>query len=342
MLKKLKIETFLVGILLLVILSFLVLLPKTASFQASPEQLSIGILLDLLITIPVIYFLFIRKTKIPKSTILYTFIGCIFLAGFILPPEQQTLVSNVQYILIPLVELGILGMLIYKIRSLNKSFRSQQDKEFDFYDKLVLACTDIFSNRVGRLLATEISVIYYLFSFKKDKEVNDTTFTYFEKSGIKTVIYAVLFLVVAETVVVHLLVSKYNPTIALVLTLLGLYVGLQIVAIVRSLSKRLITIDFETDTLHLKYGFACQTSIPFNCIEKIEDTKKSFSSDKGNTQLSIFDLLDTHNLTVFLNKPLILYKIYGMQKEYTSISFFIDEKDVFVNSIQGVIEEREK
>ena len=82
---------------------------------------------------------------------------------------------------------------------------------------------------------------------------------------------------------------------------------------------------------------ACQTVIPFDCIQKIEKSKKSLSNDKSNVCLSMFDIIDPHNVTIYLKEERTLNKIYGIEKKYRSISLYLDESEMFTNKIEQII-----
>jgi len=332
MIKRLQLDHLKFGIPLLIIL-FLVILPKTSAFQSAPADMSVAILLDLLITVPIVYFFIIRKTKIPKFTVIYPFLIGILIAGFIIPIEYQALLSKVKFIAVPLIEVGLVSVLIYKIVQLNKSFKRQANNENDFYDNLLIACNEIFPGRIGRILATEIAVFYYLFSTKKKTDIQENEFTYFKKNGIKTVLIVILFVLLIELFAMHLLLAKWNETVAWVVTLLSVYAMFQIFSISKSLNKRLLSINYHTKTLHLRYGFASQTAIPFECIERIEKTTKTLE-DKDHLKLSVFDMLDAHNVIIYLNKTHLIHRIYGIQKQYKSIALFVDDKELFVRKIE--------
>lgn len=319
----------------ILIVLFLVILTRTIGFQQSPDELSIGVLLDLLVTIPVLFYFLIRNTQVPKITVCYTFLAGLLLASFIIPADEQQLLSKVKVIAIPIIEIGIVSMLLFKMSRLSKSLKKSSGD--DFYDKLLLACNEVFPNRVGKILATEIAVFYYLF-YSKKKDINsELEFTYSEKSGIKSIVVVFLFLISIETIVVHLLVSKWNVTVSWILSLLGLYTIIQVLAILRSMNKRLITIDYEAESLNLRYGFGSQTLISFDSIRSIEKSTKAFANEKSHVCLSLFDLLDSNNIVIHLNDENKLQKIYGMEKKYRSISLFIDESDLFVETIEEII-----
>jgi len=318
------------------ILSFLVFLSTSNLFYEAQSQLSIAILLDLVITIPIVYYLIIRNSKIPNFTIVYSIVIGLVVAGYIIPEENQELLSKVKLFAIPAIEVGILSLLIYKIRNLRKTYTNINQNE-DFYDRLLIACNAVFPGRVGKVLATEVAVFYYLFAGKQKKKSLTNGYTYFKKSGIRTTIGVFLMLILTETIIVHVLVEKWNPNVAWVLTFIGTYTMFQIISILISMSKRLINIDHESDTLILRYGFGCQTSIPFSMIDRIEKSKKSVSDLENYISLSLFDILDSNNLIIHLKGENILYKIYGIEKKYKSISLFVDDIDQFVSEVEKEI-----
>lgn len=339
MINKIRFEIAGFGFLLLMVL-FLVFLPTTSSFQSAQKELSFAILLDLIITIPFIYYLIIRKTAIPKFTVIYALFFGILVAGFIIPIEHQTLLSKVKLIGIPILEISLVSLLIYKAISLRKSIKNSKINNLDFYDNVVMACHEVFPGRVGQFLATEIAMFYYLFSFKKNKEIHKNEYTYSKKSGIKEVIGVFLFLLIIETAAVHLLVGQWNTTIAWILSILGLYTGLQIIAIVRSMDKRLIKIDVDHSALKLNYGFACFTEIPFDMIERIKKGRVGIK-EKNNVNLSIFEILETPNMHIKVKELKTLHKFYGLKKTYNSISFYVDDKDAFLSNLEQLIEAKE-
>ena len=189
---------------------------------------------------------------------------------------------------------------------------------------------------MGKVLATEISMFYYLFSFGKNKIPSENELTYTKKNGTKSILNVFLFLI--ETIILHLFVANWYNTIAWILTFLGIYTGLQILAILLSMSKRLISINYETQTLHLRYGFGAQTYIPFSNIEKINDSKKSDFDSPAHVYLSLFDIVDTPNLSLKLKEEHTLYKIYGLEKKFKSIALSIDQKDLFVEKLLEVLD----
>jgi len=311
----------------LIIASFLFILTRSDHFQKSSSELSYAITLDFLITIPLVYALIIWKGGIPKFTILSIFILCLLVASYVIPENEQELLDQVKYIAIPVLEIGIFSFLIYKIRSISKSISENGLASLDFYDKLKMACQSTFPGRVGKLFCTEIAVMRYaLFPLKK-VAIMPNEFSYYKKSGIKSIIAVLIGLVLVEVIVVHLIVAQSSEKIAWILTAVGLYALIQVLSLLRSMNHRPITINYEEKILELRYGFFAETAIPFSWITELEINKKSLAESKSVIKLSPLDLVDTHNIILKLDRTHILHKIYGIEKEYKSIAVFIDEKE---------------
>lgn len=332
--KKIHLKPFVFSLPLFLII-FLIAIPRCLMYETIPENLSLAIILDLLITVPIMYFIIIRKRNIPKFTTIYPFLLGIVIASYIIPPEHQYILSQIKSIVIPLLEVTAISILLFKIKALNTSFKKTAG--LDFYDKLIMATDEIFPNRIGPVLASEMAVFYYLFSFNK-KDINpELEFSNYKKSGIISVIGVFIFLLIVETFAVHVLLASWNNTAAWILTILSLYALIQIISILRSMKQRPLFFNNQTQTLHLNYGFASYTRIPYSHIESIEVTRRSPTNDKSHISLSIFDLLDSSNLIISVNQENILYKMYGMKKPFQSIALFVDEKEIFAVKLNEII-----
>ena len=109
---------FTIPVLLILSLFFIT---QSNWFSKYPTQLSVGITIDLLFLIPLVYFFLIRKKEIPKITVLSLFIVGLVTASYILPENHQLLLSQVKTYFFPVVELGILTFLFIKIRKLGNN-----------------------------------------------------------------------------------------------------------------------------------------------------------------------------------------------------------------------------
>jgi len=321
----------------LLILTFLIGLTQSALYLNSPNPLTVGIVLDFLVTIPFVYALIIWKRDIPKFTILSVLIICIIIASFVIPVEQQGLLTTIKTILVPLIEVGLIGFVAWQARSIFKEYKETKNQKLDFFELITEACNRAIPGKVGTLLATEIAVIYYVFFVRSKEEKQPNEYTYFKRSGIKTVVGVVLAIAFCELVVMHLLLHQWNATVAWVLTFFSGYACLQIIALLRSMNSRLFSIDASNRLLKLKYGFVNYTTIPIDLISDIRFHRRSLPDDKKTIKLSPLDLLDSHNIVIDLKEEHTLHRIYGLKKQFTSIAIYVDEKDQFVEELKRLI-----
>lgn len=313
----------------------LFILVRTPLFQANPESLSIAITLDLLLSIPFVYYLIIRKKAIPKITVVSVFMGCLALAHFILPPSQQTFLSQLEFWLFPLAEFFVLSFVIISASKTIRQFKIQKKAIPDFFTALCTACKAALPMRIAMVMATEIAVVYYsLFAWTTKKIKRTNEFTYYKKSGIIAAVYAFMLIILAETFAVHMAVERWNATVAWVLSAFSLYTCVQLFALIRSMPKRLTFIDEEDGKLHLRFGFFSETTIAIKDIQNIQLTTRTLPEDGSVVQFSPLGGLDNHNMILHLDSTMTLNKIYGLQKDFRSLAIYIDEKELFVEQIK--------
>lgn len=333
MTKSLKFSDLIFLVPIFFVLS-LVMLVNLPFYQTAPASLTYAVIFDLLLTTPLIYFLIIRKRNIPKITVVSVFMGCLFLAHYIIPTAQQTLLHQLEFWLVPIVEFCVISAIIFSAQKTILQFKAEKKKSPDFYTALGLACKAVLPKRVATIFAMEIAVVYYaLFSWNAKPTAGITEFTSHKKNGITSVVYALMMIFLAETFAVHMLVDRWSELVAWVLTWFSLYTCLQLFALVRSLPRRLSYIDKIERRLYLRSGFFNETIIDIDTIKGIQLTARSLPEDGSIVKFSALGGMDTHNIILHLDEETIMQRIYGFQKSFTSLAIFIDEKDLFVNQL---------
>ncbi len=325
-----KMLIFLVPVLFISGLYFLV---QSSVFAADPGKFSTLITIDLLVTLPVLHFLLIRKKEIPKFTVFSVFIIGMIAASFILPQEHRSFLDMVKTYALPVIEFGVLGFIIWKVRKTILSFRKEKGEEADFFTVLKKATSEAFPKGVSVLLATEIAVMYYLFHPKGGKTLAENEFSYHKKNGIALVVGTFIGIIAIETFAVHILVAKWSHIAAWVLTFLSIYTGLQLTALIRSFGKRPIVLDKENGILKLRYGFFADFELPLDAIESIDKTSRTPREKEGFEPLSQLGSLDGHNLILNLKEEYSLSGFYGIKKKFSRLGIYIDEKDRFVEEV---------
>jgi hypothetical protein len=280
--------------------------------------------------------LLIRKTSIPKTTLVPFLIFGVIICSFILPIEHQNYLSLFKIWVLPVVELSILSFVIFNVRKGIKRFRLNKNESFDFFTTLKSTCYEILPRGIVMPVVTEMAVFYYGFLNWRKRELKNNEFTYHKDSGTIALLIVVIFIVAIETFVIHILVQRWNNTVAWILTFLSIYSAIQILGLLRSMPKRPISI--ENAKLYLRYGIMNETTIEFNNIESVELSSKDIVSTKGIRRLSILGELESHNLVIRLKEENILYGLYGIKREYKVLALYVDNKEEFQNQVNKYIQ----
>jgi len=319
----------------LTIIGLMIAISKSPIFSTNASILSTGITFDLLLIVPLIYFLLIRKTSIPKTTVVPFFIIGILTCSLILPLENQYYLNLFKTWVLPIVQLSILSFVFFKIRKVVKHYKQNKTESFDFFTTLKNTCHEILPKGVVIPLATEIAVFYYGFIHWKKRKLKENEFTYHKDSGTVSLLIVIIFIVAIETVVLHIHLQKWNVTIAWILTLLSIYFGIQLLGFLKSMFKRPIAI--ENNKLFLRYGIMNETTIDIANIDSIEISSKDIKLNKETRKLSFLGELESHNIVIRLKKENILVGLYGVKRKYKNLALYIDKKNEFKNEINNAL-----
>ncbi len=313
----------------LALIGFIVILINTKYYQIHTTSLAVPITLDLVLTLPVLYFLLIRKKAIPKITVASVFVLSIIAASYIIPIADQSLLSQIKTYAIPAIEIVVLSYVFMKMRAVYREFKFDASAKPDFFDVLYDATRKVLPTPLNGLMATEIAVVYYaIVNWRKKESYAYNEYTYHTKNGIFSVLYAFMGLACVELMAMHMLIAKYSLFWAWIATALTLYSLLQIFALIKSMSRRPIILDHKKGILKLRYGFFSQVDIELNQIREIELTRKSIAEDDKQTiPLSPLGLLDSHNIVLHLDKEYILTGFYGIKKSFTNIAIYADDRE---------------
>ncbi|WP_299678751.1 hypothetical protein [uncultured Dokdonia sp.] len=321
------------GIPLLLIIG-VVLLTQSQVFTTQSSLLSIGVTADLLVTIPLVYFLLIRKTKIPKTTIVPFLILGMILCSTLIPQENQTYFLLFKKWIFPLVEITVITYIIYKVRSVVKQYNLKKNTTIDFFTALKNTCKEILPKTVAIALTTEIAVFYYGFIYWKKRTLKKNEFSYHKETGSLTLLAAIICIIAIETIVLHVVIAKSSTIAAWIVTFLSIYSGIQLFGFLKSILKRPISI--QNEKIYLRYGIMSESIIAIKDIDTILLSSKDIDAKETRT-LSFLGSLEPHTIIITLKKEYTLTGLYGIQKKYKKIAFSVDDKIRFKNTVEHFI-----
>ena len=308
----------------------------TTVFKNNQQVVSYGIMIDLLITAPLIYLFLIRKKTISKYTVLRVVSLGIIMSGIILNTESNQLISIVKQWLAPMIEAIVFSIIIRKFYLANKKTKTLNSGSIDFLTHSRVVLAEAFGNhKVGSVVATEASMFYYAFLSKKNNKCSeDLHFTSYKESAIIAIFYAFMMAIVVETLALHFLLMLVSPILAWVLTGLSLYTCIQLFAHIRAITSRVIKINNSILELHM--GLAADAEIHLSNIKSIEIISKE-SMIKDTVKISLIKKLEPQNILIELYETVEITKLYGIKRYSKRISFYVDEPKIFYDKLKTLI-----
>ncbi|MTI33127.1 hypothetical protein [Xanthovirga aplysinae] len=326
-------KAFTLGILgLAAIYAAMLWLVGSTHYMQQPLLFSRAVSADLIFTAPLVYFLLIFRSSIPKITVIPVFVLSLFVGFYILPEKHQQYLDWAYTTLLPLAEVGVIVYVFSRVRKIIQEFRkSGREGAIDFLEILREVTFRVFGNRkVADIFSTEISVFYYAFFCRKPKFSEDNNyFSYHRENGLLAMISVFILIIGVETVGLHVVVDVFvNATVAWVLTGASLYSLLYLIAQYRASVFRPIQIG-EKD-INIRFGLMGNAKIAFNNISKIELSSNEPNDEKKKLKFSLLGGLGGHNVIIYLRNPSFSIGAFGIKTHFQILMLEVDDKEEFV------------
>ena len=303
---------------------------SVSSLYADESILSTALLLDLVLTAPILYYLAIRRTRIPRITVaIVVLLGFLF-AYSIVPETQKDHVALVSSWLLPALEVAVFGFVVYKTVQLTRKFRNDPDLEPELHTAIRTFVADNFGDSfLTRAISYEISVICHCFFPNRSTRSNG--FFYHKNRGSKSLYGVVAFIIIAETIAVHLLVALWSPVAAWILTALSLYFLLFLTAHFRALAMRPIRV--EGGKLLFRFGLLLDAEIELSDIEDVRRIAVG-QQDEADREASLLAGFEQVNLMLVLERKHVGRGPYGAGLSFRRLAFFADEPEMLLKGLE--------
>jgi len=304
------------------------LITFTQRYESDQQLISNAIIGDLLITAPLAYLLLIRKTAVSKFTVIRVFVIGVLVAGLILNAHSNDLLQFVKTWISPLIEVGIIFLVLRKFYTASKAGKQAGNNKVDFLAHCRRVMFEVTGNATaGNIFSSEIAVFYYAFIGRKYKGIDyRSTFTAYKENGVILFLGTFLALFMIETIGVHFLLSMWNKVGAWIITGLSFYTCIQLFAHIRAIKARPTIINDHSLEVH--NGLAGDAYIDISNIEKFEMTNKIPVGRKA-IKISLLKTLEGHNCVVYLKQPIEVTKIFGIKKTTDTVLLFVDRPKDF-------------
>lgn len=307
-------------------------LMTSSNFISNRSLLAVGSSVDIALIIPLVYFLFIRNSSIPKITLVPVFILSLVGAFQVIPNDYHSTLNRIEMLVAP-IELSIIGFLIYKVIQLNKKLGQTKGGLRNFPERMRQVLLDLKAIPIlANVASTEASLFYYTFAgWKRPNVLQENEFSNYRESGYKSIFVLILFLLPVETFVLHYWLSSYSIVLAWVLTGISLYSLFFIFGDRNAIRHRPVSVT--SSGLDLVTGIRWKVFIPFELIDKVELREADNFSEKF-VNLSSFG---HGNVVILLKEKIEARGIYGIKKSTDKLVLSIDDKDKFIELISASI-----
>ncbi|WP_224483948.1 hypothetical protein [Robertkochia aurantiaca] len=312
-------------------IGLLFMLGKGGAFDPL-NKFSTALLIDLLLIIPVTYWIIIRNRKISMITVIPLIGLGIITANRLLGSESGQTLTLINTYAIPLLETLLISVLLFQALRIRKIYQAHSETA-GFYPALKQAATEILPGIPGKLLAQEIAVIYYAF-FNWTKPCHTGKAFNYHRNNETSLWLGVLLITGIETVVLHLLLARWNETAAWIITAISLYTLLQCLSILRSL--RHFPIEVTEKHICIPYGFINEGIIEIDNIEAVTISSKDEEKRKLTRYHSPLGTIAHHNCVLTLRQPAVL-SVMGFAKKYDKLLLQLDDPQTFYREVQSLI-----
>ena len=304
---------------------------RSSQFAIHPDLLSAAVTLDMVILVPLVYLVLARRMGWRQLSAIPILVLMLVAANFLVPQDHQRVLHLVEMLLAPF-ELVLITLLVLKVRSVRKAYRESGGTAGDFMETLerILSQT-VDAGRPGKILATEIAMIYYGLLAWRQKPVDrpDTTsFSYHRNCGHGTIMGVFIFLIFVEAGVLHWFLLPRSAPLAWVIFALSIYSVVFLLADLNAARLRPIFIDGSD--LVVRVALRWRARFPLAWIAKVETTTHDIENKDGLLQAF---LVPNQNVILHLDRPTTAAGLYGMEKEFQRLSLAVDDLPAFVDAI---------
>jgi hypothetical protein len=211
---------------------------STPLLVRAPRAISGALTLDLLVTVPLLYWLLVvRRTRVAAATLLPLFVASAAAAHAVLPAGQQGWLS-LGAVLVIRAEAALMGMAAFRARAMVRRMRGRP-RAADPFDALRDALREMLGSRAAaNALASEAALVWYaLFSWRARPRVGDgeAAFTTDRRTGAAGLLFGLAVASAMEASVVHVLLAPRSAVAAWALTGVSVYGMLWILGFARAL-----------------------------------------------------------------------------------------------------------
>ncbi len=288
-------------------------------------------LADLLVTGPVLFLVFAYLRKLPLIIIVPVANIGLELALLTAPADLHPIIRNAMWITYPLLAAVVLRLAYLTYRQLRLAYPliagipDARDRLHALLDKATGTAQS------AAIMTSDLAFLRYAIWAPKPRYHGPGIFSSHRQSGLIPLLWAIVAVVVLETVVLHILVHLVSPVLAWVLSALSLYGLLSLVGHIRALPRRYSTLG--NDGVTLRTGLFGQCNILYRQIAEITPMAAGRDVPPNSWQLGILGGMEPRNLLLVLHHPATIEISHGMTRRTRYIAIHMDDPQGFANAV---------
>ncbi|HVG07253.1 MAG TPA: hypothetical protein VNM67_06070 [Thermoanaerobaculia bacterium] len=291
-----------------------------------PDLIALGVMSDLIVMVPLVYwFLAVRRGGWPRLSVVPVILLGILGSALLLPHDRGLLRNVVEVLAIP-CEIGLITWIAVRTRRALRHTPGDGDTLERFRE---VAREVLPTRRAADAIAFEMAVLYYaLLSWCRRPRDVEGAFTYHRKSGYGAIVFAVLIMVVAEAIPVHILLMRWSVVAAWALTILSFYAIVFFLADWRAARFHPILLDGEA--LQVRVGLRWRIRVPRERIAAVHKKRPPGSDPYIRAALP-----GPVPLWIELTEPVTAQGPYGIQRKARWISLTVDDPERFRRTLEA-------
>jgi hypothetical protein len=282
-----------------------------------PDLVAAGVMLDLIVVVPLVYWLVaVRRGGWPRLSVVPVVLLGVLASALLLPNDHALLRQVVRILAIP-YEIGLVTWIAVRTR---RALR-RNPEDGDALERIRAVALDVLPGRkVAEAIGFEMAVLYYsLLSWRRRPAEG---FTNYRKSGYGALVFALLLVMAAEGIPAHILVMRWSPVAAWILTILTAYGVLFFLADWRALRLRPVLVD--GGELRIRLGVRCTATVPRELIAAVHRKRPA-----GSEPCIRASLPGPMPLWIELTGPVTATGPYGRERQARWISITVDDPEGF-------------
>lgn len=291
-----------------------------------------AILFDLVITVPLAYYLLmVRAGRASLLTLVPVVLASVRGGIWLLADPIAQAMPRMGLWLLPL-ELVTIGGIVWRLR---QTAERSPDAEWDMAVQIERMAARLLPKPAAALAAGELAVFYYaLFAWRTPAEVaaEGRPFSYREPAGINLLVTLLICAIVFEGGVLHLLISRSAPAVALVLLAVDLYTLLWAIGLLRA--ARLRPFVLTNSALHLRFSLLWTVSIARENIVSMERINGPAPDRRTPGYLQFVFVNDTQWMLT-LAEPVAVHGLYGRTRTVSRIGLALDDGETLAKTLRG-------